>query len=612
MPAHLFPGVFIEETSFRAKVIEGVPTSTAGFVGPCGYGPVSGVPEVLTSLGDFERRHGDGRPLAFADAGTGPNFLWHAARAFFDNGGRRLHVGRVFRRLAGDGPTDLATSAPGAPPFADGHARGAVGGVRVVARHPGALGNVRLRVTLRLGGPLPSWDVLAEGDVVWVAPTARAAPVRGVQDLPLATASRGDDGLWHMDGATPPLAAVQRLTLGLETLAVDGRVIEAWTGLSPDVASAEGSLLGHFGVEGQVDLPVVVLGDELADGLALVRALAAGLDWQLAPAELAAAGGDPRLAWRSRLEGGASITARLAGGNDGLLPAAATYEGRVNPVAGLQALSAVDDIAIVATPGATWRAAQRGADVAAITAGLIAHAESMRYRLALLDAHESMSVTDVRQLRQHLDSSHAALYYPWVTVADPVGGQPLHLPPSGFVAGICARVDAERGVWKAPADEEVRGAIGAERAVSVGEQEVLGPEGINCLRAFAGKGLRVWGARTVSTDPEWKYLNLRRYLAYLERSLDRGLQWAVFEPDTPVLWTRMRQATSDFLMSEWRQGALLGDKPEKAFFVRCDRTTMTQADIDAGRLVALVGVAMLKPAEFVIFRVALQTSDGQA
>jgi phage tail sheath protein FI len=144
------------------------------------------------------------------------------------------------------------------------------------------------------------------------------------------------------------------------------------------------------------------------------------------------------------------------------------------------------------------------------------------------------------------------------------------------------------------------------------QQEVLNPEGINCFRFFEGRGFRLWGARTISSDPEWKYVNLRRYFAYLERSIDKGTQWAVFEPNGPRLWDNVRSTVADFLFNEWQMGALLGDKPEKSYFVRCDRTTMTQNDLDNGRLVCLVGVAPLRPAEFVIFRIGQWTADRKA
>jgi phage tail sheath protein FI len=212
-------------------------------------------------------------------------------------------------------------------------------------------------------------------------------------------------------------------------------------------------------------------------------------------------------------------------------------------------------------------------------------------------------------MRAQFDSSYAALYYPWVRVLDPLTGQPIFVPPSGFVAGIYARNDIERGVHKAPANKVVRLALGFERLLNKAQQEVLNPEGINCFRFFEGRGNRLWGARTISSDPEWKYVNVRRYFAYLEHSIDKGTQWAVFEPNGDPLWANVRRTIEDFLLNEWQGGALLGDKPEKAFFVRCDRSTMTQNDLDNGRLICLIGVAPLKPTEFVIFRIGQWTAD---
>jgi phage tail sheath protein FI len=185
----------------------------------------------------------------------------------------------------------------------------------------------------------------------------------------------------------------------------------------------------------------------------------------------------------------------------------------------------------------------------------------------------------------------------------------LALPPSGFVCGVYARNDVERGVHKAPANEVVRGALRFEREVNFAEQEVLNPLGVNCLRYLSGRGYRVWGARTVSSDPEWKYVNVRRYMNYLEASIDRGTQWAVFEPNGERLWANVRETVSAFLYNEWVNGALLGASAKEAFFVRCDRSTMTQNDLDNGRLICLVGIAVLKPAEFVIFRIGQKTAD---
>jgi Bacteriophage tail sheath protein len=281
---------------------------------------------------------------------------------------------------------------------------------------------------------------------------------------------------------------------------------------------------------------------------------------------------------------------------------------------GLVAFEDIDDISIVAAPGSTegYEDENLGAEAAATVNLLIAHAQRMRYRIAVLDSGLGQSITQVRAMRARLDSSYAALYYPWVKVLSPLTGREILLPPSGFVAGIYARNDTQRAVFKAPANEVVNLAIGFEQLLDKSQQDVLNPEAVNCFRYFEGRGYRLWGARTVSSDPEWKYVNLRRYFAYLEHSVEKGTQWAVFEPNGEALWANLRRTVEDFLLNEWRVGALLGDKPEKAYFVRCDRSTMTQNDLDNGRLVCLIGVAPLRPAEYVIFRIGQWTADRKS
>jgi phage tail sheath protein FI len=227
-----------------------------------------------------------------------------------------------------------------------------------------------------------------------------------------------------------------------------------------------------------------------------------------------------------------------------------------------------------------------------------------------------MNLSAIRAYRAQLDTTRAAIYYPFVRILDPASPPDLpreiNLPPSGFLAGIYARSDIEHGVHKSPANEVVRSALGFEVMIDKGQQDVLNPEAINCLRFFEGRGYRVWGARTITSDPEWKYINVRRYFLYLERSIDRGTQWVVFEPNGELLWANVRGTIGDFLLAEWKTGALLGTKPEEAYFVRCDRTTMTQNDLDNGRLVCLVGVSPLRPAEFVIFRIGQKTADARS
>jgi phage tail sheath protein FI len=194
---------------------------------------------------------------------------------------------------------------------------------------------------------------------------------------------------------------------------------------------------------------------------------------------------------------------------------------------------------------------------------------------------------------------------------DPVTEDEVNLPPSGFIAGIYARNDVEYGVHKAPANEVVRLAIGFENLLNKAQQEVLNPEGVNCFRFFEGRGYRLWGARTITSDPEWKYVNLRRYFAYLERSIEKHTQWVVFENNSTPLWNNVRSTVEDFLFNEWKSNRLMGDDPKEAYFVRCDRSTMTQNDIDNGRLICLIGVAPVRPAEFVIFRIGQWTANSR-
>lgn len=304
----------------------------------------------------------------------------------------------------------------------------------------------------------------------------------------------------------------------------------------------------------------------------------------------------------------------LSGGNDGAEPSeSTTVQGAVAYANALRLLESVDDVAIVAAPG--YSALSR---YAGIQQALITHAENMKYRIAVLDSPPGLDLQEVREIRGTIDSSYAAYYYPWVMVANPLARpgndripQEIALPPSGFVTGIYARSDVQRGVWKAPANEVVRGAIRLERDINQAQQQVLNPLGINCLRFFPGRGYRVWGARTTSSDPEWKYVNVRRYFIFLEHSIDRSTQWVVFEPNGERLWSNVRATVSSFLYNQWVSGALLGANPEEAYFVRCDRSTMTQDDLDNGRLICLVGVAVLKPAEFVIFRIGQKTADAR-
>jgi len=278
---------------------------------------------------------------------------------------------------------------------------------------------------------------------------------------------------------------------------------------------------------------------------------------------------------------------------------------------GLQALAAVDEVSIVCLPGQTDPGVQKA---------LIAHCETLRDRFCILDAQQGADAAGVRLQRDGLvsDKGFGALYYPWVVTAvetlDTAGNvvtETMPVPPGGAVAGIYARCDTEKGVHKAPANEPVRGVTAPERTISAAEEQGLNPRGINCIRLFPGRGIRVWGARTLAPEgSEWKYVNVRRLFLFLEESVERGTRWAAFEPNGEMLWRRTVQSVSDFLYGLWRAGMLAGMRPDEAFFVRCDRSTMTQNDIDSGRLVIQIGVAPVKPAEFVILRIGQRTADA--
>lgn len=294
----------------------------------------------------------------------------------------------------------------------------------------------------------------------------------------------------------------------------------------------------------------------------------------------------------------------LAGGSDGDPPQDRHLIGEDNGPSdrsGIQALNARDDISMVAVPGVTSEAVQ---------AALITHAELMRYRVAVLDGQQSdADVTEILAHRNNYDSSHAAYYTPWLETIDLASGRTLEVPPSGHVMGIWARSDNTRGVHKAPANEVVRNITGLKYQFTKGEQDVLNPEGVNLIREFEGRGVRVWGARTLSSDGEWKYLNVRRLFAFLEHSIDNGTQWVVFEPNNEALWARVTKTIESFLFGVWTTGAFIGTSPEQAFFVRCDRSTMTQDDLDNGRLICLIGIVPTKPAEFVVFRIGQTTAS---
>jgi uncharacterized protein len=693
MPEYLAPGVYVEETSFRAKSLEGVGTSTTAFVGPTRRGPVDDTPELVTSYADYERIYG-----SLGSVHGRENYVAHGVRAYFNEGGSRLYVARVFTPNGGDDDGRARSR----PLVSQGEGAG-LREARFVARFPGRAGNGKITIR-RIYQPATA-DTLKEAPQGTLVRTggddpARPAVVTGAsggpftvekdQTLVLKVGGAGGGGdktvniTFKQGGGETQVPKLEEVTpadldkllkkhgVTADTVAGRLRLATVHTGETATLRIDGGTALEALGLaahaegdaekgSGEVDrgwfvrdgdawknadggslnpadsgqakggLDIVSLLVETEDGDGMVNAyegLSLGEQHprflgnvlsmnptrrsdHLEQAFAFVGGGFDALALHAGLfpnDTDRPAEEPLAGGNDGAFPTEAAYKDA------LEHLLPLEDISILAAPGHTAFDGWEG-----VQGALIAHvSQPRRYQIAVLDTPPDEAISGARAVRSRIDSKYAALYYPWVRVQNPRWRpgrddrpREINLPPSGFVTGIYARNDVERGVHKAPANEVVRGALRFESDVNFAEQGVLNPIGVNCLRFFPGRGFRVWGARTVSSDPEWKYVNVRRYFNYLERTVDVGTQWAVFEPNGEALWANVRQTVSSFLYNEWRSGALLGSDAKEAYFVRCDRSTMTQNDLDSGRLICLVGVAVLKPAEFVIFRIGQKTADAR-
>ncbi len=675
MPTYQAPGVYVEEVSYTAPTIEGVGTTTTAFAGPTVTGPVggmpygglpssgsatagstaAGIPQLLTSFGDFQNIYGGFAPLTLAaDPTKNINYMAMAVQAFFSNGGSTLYVSRVYANKPGatSGTIDPGVATSGTP---------ANNNVVVAGRFPGAfLNGQSVTVTLNPNrllnfnnlANLPAGSLLGEPVAGGGAPTLFANG-NG------STFMSNDNTPVQLTAGNFP-AKLYLLTVSVTAPGAAGQqLVYSGLGLDPVHPNYIGSILGSNpprpidALQNQIS---VIIGSTLNTPSALFNELfPSWVDPSVAPPSWKASNAyttgqlvlDPNgnvQTVEAVTTGGTSGTAQPAwtiatgktttdsgvtwknlgpyrpvatytlgkngggaDGNDGAEPVSANY------TAALSYLQALEDIAIVATPGSSIYS-----DSTDIMIGsLIPHVEAQRaYRVAILEAGPYLLDSDYENVRAQIDSSYAALYVPWVYAANPLAvsgtSSPAQIlvPPSGFMAGIYARNDTQHSVAKAPANEVLLGAVDLERHINFGEQSILNPMGINCLRFFPDRGYRVWGARTVSSDTELMYINVRRYLIYLEHSIDIGTQWAVFENNGPSLWARVSDSIDSFLTNEFAEGNLLGTSASDAFFVRCDRTTMTQNDLDNGRLICLIGVALLKPAEFVIFRIGQTTATA--
>ena len=511
MPEYLAPGVYIEEIEIGAKPIEGVSTSTAGFLGPTERGPTS--PQFVTNFGEFRNKFG-----GFVEG----SYLAYGVDGFFSNGGQRCFVGRITGKNARVAAGSLTTKADDTEEDT----------MKITAIGPGVWGN--------------NVAVIVEPATLYK---------EGKNQLFKLTAK-----YWERMVSSEEDLTAEDMVNAQENNPPD--VIEIYDNLSPVVTSGDYYEKRINGVSNLIEVGMVK-------------------------------DGQPE-----------NQIKLLGNGNQGNNITSADYKGdKAAPPGtrtGLAAFEEVDEINILCVPDETSNN---------LTDYIVEHCENMKDRFAVLQAGQSAGA--IAKLEPPNDSKYAAFYYPWIRVIDPITNNKKLVPPGGHITGIYARSDTERGVHKAPANEVVRGAQELQFNITKAEQDILNPKGVNCIRVFPGRGIRVWGARTTSSDPLWKYLNVRRLFLYMEESIEQGTQWVVFEPNNEKLWARVKQSITQFLTTVWRDGALMGLTPGEAFFVKCDRTTMTQDDIDNGRLIVMIGVAPVKPAEFVIFRIA-QWAGGSA
>ncbi|MFE6937583.1 phage tail sheath family protein [Streptomyces chartreusis] len=614
MPEYLSPGVYVEEISTGPRPIAGVATSIAGMVGVTARGPESGKPRLVTSMLDFHRLFGGfltPPDKAGTDAADDRGIRWWllplAVKGFFDNGGQKLFIKRVV-----PAPADAQAAAWALKPAAEQKpAPGATDfELLVEATHPGAGGNdLRFDVRAVEAGRFPL--VVADPpDPAPDAPPPDPAKVVVAQKGGLKTgvwvvlirATGVGDPTFHLlaDDGSPaaqggfeftlaPAAPAPAVTKGDTLVQVDfeAAVREVSAGTPPVTETFRAANLKALAEE------VVDRSNYVTVTTGAPARLKAAVPAALPPAKLFKPFIGLALAKGSAGEG--SLTAADYVGLDG-------GSGRRT---GIQALEDIDEVAMCAVPG-VWNGT--------VLDGLITHCTALGDRFAVLDGPPNADLEGIRDFRAALSTDRAALYYPWLRVPDPGGAAaPAAAPPSGHLIGVYARTDVERGVHKAPANTVLRGVIpgtGLAADITRREQDLLNPRGINALRAFPNLGQRVWGARTLSDDTRWQYVNVRRLFLFIEESIDEGLQWVVFEPNAEQLWASVRQSITAFLTTVWHSGALAGTTPEEAFHVACDRTTMTEDDLAQGRLICEVAVAPVFPAEFVIVRIQQATRES--
>ena len=563
MAEYLSPGVYVEEFESGMRPMEGVSTSTAGFVGMAEKGKVVGTPEFVSSFADFTRKFG-----GYLSENTYGEYryLAYAVEQFFANGGSRCYV---MRTVAADA-TEAAVSA---------------NGITIKAKNPGKWGN-EIKVTAVAANKgktavveatgeeankvytVANGAIFAEGDTIVIKNNGKVVgynKVAMVQGNTVKLAAPVKEDL--VDKAPVPKKTLSVCEMNIEVVYKDQ--VEIYEGVSLNIAAP--SYIAKAMAKSEI---VDVTAEAVVDGVNPLSVFGA------AEAEKA--------------------IAFLAGGCDGGKKGITddVFMGVDNGPGkrtGLAAFKEINNVSIMAIPGVTSPAVQLA---------LVAHCANTGASFAVLDVPQDLTKPqDVLAHREKIDSDYAAMYHPWIQVYDALNKKPAYIPPSGAVCGIYARSDIERGVHKAPANEVIYNCIGLSCLYNKAEQDILNPAGVNLIRALPGQGIRVWGARTCSSNSLWKYVNVRRLFIYLEESIKSQTNWAVFEPNDEMLWARVGRTIRGFLRDMWRNGALVGQTEDQAFYVNIGRDTMSQSDILNGRLICEIGVAPSRPAEFVIFRI---------
>ena len=570
MAEYLSPGVYVEEFDSGPSPMQGVSTSTAGFLGAAEKGPVSGAPVLVTNPADFARKVGGYlQESAFGEY----RYLAYAVNSFFSNGGSRAFVIRV-------APADAKAARIAAPD----------GTVVFTAKSPGAWGNgisvtfspsskAKTQIFEDLGGTYVVKNAadFNPGDVVALegADSAEYGVVSAV-DGNRVTLRAPFEAAEVVDQKLLPTTVLRTCEMLVEVRCED--TVERYENASFNIA-ASNFLCKVMSKSELVDVAAPA-GEDATPPLETLRSLFGG------------EGAALRLGLEGGADGSASALtdADFIGEDKG--PGART---------GLQAFLDNSDVSLMAVPGIVSPNVQLS---------LVSHCERLGSRFAVLDIpRDSLSVADIMAQRDIVDSDYCAMYHPWLQVFDPLDKKDIFIPPSGAMLGVYARSDNTRGVHKAPANETVAACTGLRCNYNTGEQDMLNPKGVNLIRRMPGLGIRVWGARTASSKPQWKYINVRRLFIYLEETIKANTGWVVFEPNDELLWIRVKRTIEVFLEGVWRSGALAGGTAAEAFFVDIGPSTMSKDDIDNGRLICVIGVAPVKPAEFVIFRLTQKTGE---